>query len=150
MSYAARCFISEEGSCPAEKCLPSSSAANILFSNVVLLPSLKLFFSSSLPLCPKSWINPCQVPWDPWWFITSTVFYQSSHQWDPGNTNPPWMSFPLRHLCLLHFPYLFSHNSFLPYNLLKGLHTFRLSLTSDEYVKKREWAQKAMGTVKCF
>lgn len=122
----------------------------VLFSNVVLLSSLKLLSSSSLPLCPKSWINPCQVPWDPWWFISSTVFSQPSHQWDPGNANPPWISFPLRHLCLLHFPCLFSHNSFLPCNLLKGLRTFRLSLTSHECVKKREWDQKAMGTVQCF
>lgn len=122
----------------------------ILFTNAVLLPSLKLLSSSSLPLCPKSWVNPCWVTWDPWWFITSTGFAQPSHQWDPGDANPPCMSFPLRHLCLLHFPYLFSHNSFLPYNLLKGLRTFSLFLTSNECLKKREQAQKAVGTVKCF
>lgn len=122
----------------------------ILFTNAVLLPSLKLLSSSSLPLCPKSRINPCQIHRRSPWFITSAGFAQPSHQWDPGNANPPCMSFPLRHLCLLHFLYLFSHNSFLPYNPLKGLRTFSLFLTSNQCVKKREWAQKAMGTVKCF
>lgn len=122
----------------------------ILFINAVLPVSLRLLSSSSSPLCSKSWINPCRVTWHPWWFIISTGFAQPSHQWHPSNANPPCASFPLRHLGLLHFPYLFSDNSFLPYNLLKGLRTFSLFLTSIECVKKREWAQKAMGTAKCF
>lgn len=120
----------------------------LFFFPAVLLASL--LSSSSLPLCPKSWISSRWVTWDPWWFITSTGFAQLSHQWDPSSANPPCTSFPLRHLCLLHLPYLFSHNSFLPHNLLKGLCTLSLFPTSYECVKTREWAQKAMGAVKCF
>lgn len=105
------------------------------FYQTVLLTSL--LSSSSLPLCPKFWINPCWATQDLWWLITSTGFAQPSHQWDPSNANLPCTSFPLRHLCLFHLPYLFSYNSFLPHNLLKGLCTFSLFLTSYECVKTR-------------
>lgn len=107
----------------------------ILFPNAMSL-SLKLLSSSSLPLCPKPLIKLCWVTWDPWCFITRTGFAQALHHWDPGNANPPTTSFPLGHLCLLQFPYSFSHNSFLPHSLLKGLHTFSLFFTSDKCVKR--------------
>lgn len=108
----------------------------ILFPNA-MSPSLKLSSSSSLPLCPQPLIKLCWVTWDPWCFITRTGFAQALHHWDPGNANPPTTSFPLRHLCLLQFPYSFSHNSFLPRSLLKGLRTFSLFFTSDECVKRK-------------
>lgn len=127
------------------RCLFSRELYPILLSVFILCTKLcysPLLFtalsSSSLPLCPKSWINPRWDTQDLWWFITSTGFAQPSHQWDPSNANPTYTSFPLRHLCLLHLPYLFSHNSFLPHNLLKGLCTFNLFLTSYECVKTRE------------
>lgn len=147
MSYAARCFISEDDACPAENFTKLFCWYYSLYQAMLLT---SLLSSSFLPLCPKSWMNPCWITQDLWWFITSTGFAQPSHQWDPSNVHPPCTSFPLTHLCLLYLPYLFSQNSFLPHNLLKGLCTFSLFLTSYECVKTREWAQKAMGTVKCF
>lgn len=120
----------------------------ILFTKMCYSPLLLTTVSFfSLPLCPKSWINPCWVTQDLWWFIISTGFAQPSHQWDPRNANPTCTSFPLRHLCLLHLPHLFCRDSFLPHNLLKDLCTFSLFLTSYECVKTREWAHKAMGKV---
>lgn len=147
MSYAARCFISEEDACPAEKF--TKLCWRYLFflpSHVTRLSFVFLLLTTVSKVLEKS----MHGTWDLWWFITSTGFVQPSHQWDSSNANPSWASFPLRHLCLLHLLYLFSHNSFLSHNLLKGLCTFSLFLTSYECVKTREWAQKAMGTVKCF
>lgn len=131
------------------RCL-SSTELELLCRYLFILPNCVTHLSFVfllLPLCPKFWINPCWATQDLWWLITSTGFAQPSHQWDPSNANLPCTSFPLRHLCLLHLPYLFSYNSFLPHNLLKGLCTFSLphliGMCEDENELRKLW-------VKCF
>lgn len=106
--------------------------------------------SSSSPLGPKSWTNRCWVPWATWWSITSTAFTQPSHQRDPSNTDPPWMLFPTQTSMPASFSVFIFSNSFLPYDLPKGLRTITVFLTSNDYVKKNEWAQEVIGKVVFF
>lgn len=122
----------------------------ILFTNAMSQLSLKLLSSSSSPLGPKSWINRCWVPWATWWSITSTAFTQPSHQRDPGNTDPPWMLFPTQTSMPASFSVFIFSNSFLPYDLPKGLRAITVFFTSNDYVKKNEWAQEVIGTVVFF